>query len=184
MACTPTPTQTLFDVVTTSTVSTSTSEVVTTIPAEISTFLSTFCGSSTVDANGTTSCLSTQTTEVLTTIQSEYLSFSKVQKGGGLVGHRASALCAFSEAVKWYRWADGLVKFLLEYGQHLSGGITQLLLPWTTTVYRCAYQTKYARQSALTSITTSLVLDSDMIAYTHCFALVQARRSPLWSRSS
>ena len=70
MACTPAPTQTLFEVVTTSTLSTSTSEIVTTIPPVLSTILSTFCGLETVD-NGTTTCASTETTAIITTISSE-----------------------------------------------------------------------------------------------------------------
>ncbi|PIL33707.1 hypothetical protein GSI_04332 [Ganoderma sinense ZZ0214-1] len=71
MACTPTPTQTLFEVLTTSTLSTSTSEIVTTIPPELSTILSTFCGLATVDVNGTTTCASTETSAIVTTISSE-----------------------------------------------------------------------------------------------------------------
>ena len=71
MACTPSPTQTLFEVVTTSTLSTSTSEIVTTIPPELSTILTTFCGNETIGTNGTTTCLSTETSSIITTISSE-----------------------------------------------------------------------------------------------------------------
>ncbi|KAI0690784.1 hypothetical protein C8T65DRAFT_88269 [Cerioporus squamosus] len=74
MACTPTPTQTLYEVLTTTSVSTSFTDITSTIPADISTVLSTFCASSTVDANDTdsvTTCLSTGSVEVVTTLRDE-----------------------------------------------------------------------------------------------------------------
>lgn len=73
MACTPTPTETLYEVLTTSSESTSSTDIISTIPPDISTFVSTFCASSSVDANDTsaTICLSTGSTEVVTTLRGE-----------------------------------------------------------------------------------------------------------------
>ncbi|RPD57891.1 hypothetical protein L226DRAFT_307644 [Lentinus tigrinus ALCF2SS1-7] len=74
MACTPTPTETLYEVLTTTSASTSFTDITSTIPPDISTSFSTFCASSSVDANDTSAavCVSTDSVEVVTTVRGEY----------------------------------------------------------------------------------------------------------------
>ena len=72
MACTPTPTQTLYEVLTTTTESTTFTEIVSTIPPDLTTLLTTVCLSSTIDPDGNTTCLASSTREVISTIQGEF----------------------------------------------------------------------------------------------------------------
>lgn len=71
MACTPTPTQTLYEVLTTTTASTSFTEFVSTVPPELTTLATTICLISTVDPLGNTTCIASRTQDITSTIQGE-----------------------------------------------------------------------------------------------------------------
>ncbi|KAI0327971.1 hypothetical protein GY45DRAFT_1067277 [Cubamyces sp. BRFM 1775] len=72
MACTPTPTLTEYELVTSSSLTTTFSESLTTTPPDVTTTFSTSCLVSSVDAvNKTTLCLTSTTMEVVSTIDGE-----------------------------------------------------------------------------------------------------------------